>query len=169
MDLCLYHLSACLLVLLALGLLQVNHASSFSPHWRLWYSPSHFILLPSILDLPESIHVLHSDELLIEVLAYELIIRTKAKDPLLLELSHEEFLHLVMCQLAIVVHAHRLHPTFIVLIKFQLMLNNLNSSLENTLILDSLSDLDLSSLSRALLVLRWLLVFHYLGLQWSLW
>ena len=58
-----------------------------------------------MLQLLETIQILNGDEFPIEVLALELVVRAEAKDPLLLELAHQELLHLTMGQLAIIVQS----------------------------------------------------------------
>ncbi len=66
---------------------------------------SHFIFFPSLLEHFQSIKVLNSDQVSLKVLVIKLVIGAKAKYFLLFELSHQDFLHLPMGELAVVVQS----------------------------------------------------------------
>ena len=107
--------------------------------------PAHFIPLPSFFDNLDAIEILNCDELLPEVVCSKIIVRVKAEDLLLLELFHEDLLHLPMSEFAIIIEAQSLDSAIFVFIKLNFVLEYLDSSFEDTFILDSLSDFDSSS------------------------
>ena len=110
-------------------------------------APAHFILLASLFEGLQTIQVLHSYKLLIEVLTLEFIIGAKSKDALLLELAHKDLLHLPMCQFSIVVESESLHPSLFIFFQLNFVFNDLHACLEDTLVFDSLTNLDLARAS----------------------
>ena len=114
--------------------------------------PTTLVLPPGLLEQAHSVEILNSHQLFLEVVREELIEGTESKDAFLLQLPHQDLFHLFVCQLAVVVQPHSPNSTLIVLIQFQLMLDHINTSLEDTLIFDSLFDLDLSSFLFLLLI-----------------
>ena len=110
-------------------------------------APAHFILLASLFEGLQTIQVLHSYKLLIEVLTLEFIIRAKSKDALLFELAHKDLLHLPMCQFSIVVESESLNPSLFIFFQLNFVFNDLYACLEDTLVFDSLTNLDLARAS----------------------
>ena len=112
-------------------------------------APAHLVLLPRLLEVLNAVEVFNSDQLPIKVLTLELVIGAKSEDALLFELSHEDFLHLTMGQLAIIVETQRLDTTLFILIELNLVLYHLHACFEDALVLNCLTNLDLAS-TRAL-------------------
>ena len=110
-------------------------------------SPSHFIALASLFEHLHSIEIFHRDQLLLEVVCLEVLVRGKAKYFLLFELAHQYFLHLSVRQLAIIVETQRLHTTFIVLLKLKLVLDYVYPSLKDAFVLDGLANGNFTSTS----------------------
>lgn len=90
-----------------------------------------------------SVHVLNRDEVFLEVVIKELIIAAECEDLLLLELAHDQLLHLLVGQTALLVHLLDLGQRTL-LIQVILMLNHVKTSFEDTLYFVGLSDLDLA-------------------------
>ena len=85
-----------------------------------WYSlslPAAFVPLSRLLEYAHPVQVLDSDELLLEVVTEELIEGAEAEDTLLLELAHQDLLHLFVRQFAVVVESHGSDSTFLVFIQ----------------------------------------------------
>lgn len=55
---------------------------------------SFFILLTTVFDLPYPVHVFHRYELLLEIVSQELAVGAIPKDSFLLQLFHQQLLHL---------------------------------------------------------------------------
>ena len=130
--------------------------------------PSLLVLLARVFYHPDTVHVLHGDQFLLKIVTQELIIRAIAKDALLFELLHEHLLHLFGGQLAILVESEGLQVAVRVLVQLYLVLNQLNSSLKDTIVTSGLPDLELPGVgggstrllgaTNAVGSLRWLLI-----------
>ena len=108
-------------------------------------APSHLVLATCLFEHLESVEIFHSDQLLVEVLTKEFIVGAEAEDLFLFELAHQDLLHLAMRQLSIVVETKGLNPAILILFKLHLMLDDLDTCLEDTLVLPGLSDRNLTS------------------------
>lgn len=95
----------------------------------------------------KAVQVFNRNQLLVEVLALELIVGAIAKDTLLLKLMHQDLFHLPMCQFAIVVKAKCLNSTVFILVQLDLMLYDLHACFKDTLVFDCLSNLNFSRAS----------------------
>ena len=119
----------------------------------LWF-PSHLILLASFFKNLYSVQIFDSYKLFLKVILREVIIRTEAKDLFLFELFHQDFFHLTMRQLSIVIQSECLNAPIFIFIKFDLVLHNFDSCLEDTFIFDGLSNHDFTGTSSR--TLRWM-------------
>ena len=104
--------------------------------------PSHFIVLTGLFEHLHTIEIFHRDELLLEVVVLEVLVRGKAEYFLLFELTHEDLFHLPVRQLSVIVEAKSLNAALVILLKFELVLYNIHSGLEDAFILDGLPDGD---------------------------
>ena len=102
--------------------------------------PSHFVLLPGLFKDAEPIQVFNRNEWLLKVVRLEVIEVAEAENLLLLQLPHQDFLHLLVRQLPVVVELHRLHLPVTVFLNLYLVFNDLNSSFEDALVFDGLTD-----------------------------
>ena len=67
--------------------------------------PTHLILLTSLFQHLDSIQVFNGHQLLLEVLVREVVIGAEAENFLLFQLSHQNFLHLLMSQFTVIVES----------------------------------------------------------------
>jgi len=102
-----------------------------------------------------TVKILDSHELALEVVVEELIIRAKSEYFLLFELSEHQVLHLLVREFALFVHLLDLLERAD-LVQVVLLLDHVDASLENTINLMRLSQLDTSWLVVFLVVRIWL-------------
>ena len=115
---------------------------------------THLVLVSSFLKHTQSVQVLHGHQWLVEVVGLEVLVRVEAEDLLLFELPHQDFLHLLMRQFAVVVKPERLHVALGVLFELHFMLDYIHACFEDTFILDRLAYHDLAGAST--FTLRWM-------------
>ena len=102
--------------------------------------PPHFVLLPCLFKDSEPIQVFNSNEWLLKVVRLEVVEVAEAEYLLLLQLPHQDFLHLLVSQLAVVVELHGLHLPVTVFFNLDLVFDDFNASFEDTLVFDGLAD-----------------------------
>lgn len=90
-----------------------------------------------------SVHIFDRNEIFLEVVIKELIIAAECEDFLLLELAHDQLLHLLVGQTALLVHLLDLGQRTL-LIQVILMFNYVKTSFKDTLNFVSLSNLNLA-------------------------
>jgi len=101
--------------------------------------------LASFLEHLHAVEILDSYELFREVVLLKVLIRSKSEYSLLFQLTHEDLFHLAMSQFAVVIESESLDTAIIVFLQFYLVLNNFYTRLEDTLVLDGLSNGDFAS------------------------
>lgn len=128
--------------LAALHLLACHHILRISP-LLLSSLKSLLIPLPCFFDCLDPIHILDRYQLFFEVVATELVIAAVCENLILIELPEKQVLELACRDLPVLVKAEGLHPSVVVLIDLNFMLDNVNSCLEYSLVLEGLSHFEL--------------------------
>jgi hypothetical protein len=107
------------------------------------HGTSLLVASPCLHKLVHSVHVFNRDKVFLEVIIEELVIAAKCENLLLLQLTHDQLLHLLMSQTAFFIHLLDLGQSTL-LIQVILMFNNVKTSFEDTLNFVGLSDLNLA-------------------------
>ena len=107
--------------------------------------PAHLVLVSCLLKDAEAIQVFDSNERLLKVVRLELVEIAKTENLFLLELSHQNFFHLLVRKFTIIVKSHRMNVTLPVFFKLHFMFNDLDASFEDAFILDSLANPNFTS------------------------
>lgn len=130
------------LLLLHASPIQLTHFILGCPSMTV---PSHFVLLSRLLEDSESVEIFDCDEWLLEVVSLEVVEVAEAEYLLLLKLPHQDLLHLLVGQLAVVVEPHGLDVAIVIFLQFHLVFDHLDTRLEDAFVFDRLSNLNLTS------------------------